>query len=64
MALIRTCRTAARSGRPKFVPGGLACAVSARRGLFKPTTFPLSSTLKIVSGALASPLHRLAPCPA
>ena len=64
MALIHTCRSAARSGRPKFVPGGLACAASARRTLFVPTTFPLSSTLKFVSGALASPLTRLAPTPA
>ena len=64
MALIHTCRTPARSGRPKFVPGGLACAASARRTLFAPTKFPLSSTLKFVTGALSSPLTRLAPAPA
>lgn len=64
MALISTCRSGTRSGQPKFVPGALACAASARRTLFAPTKFRLSSTLKIVSGALASPLNRLAPTPA
>ncbi len=63
MALIRTSRVSSRSGRPQFVPGGMACAVSARRTSFVPTSFPLSPTLKIVSGALASPL-RLRPVPA
>jgi len=57
MTLIRTCRALSRTGRPKFVPGGMACAVSARRASFVPTAFPLSSTLKRVSGAMASPLR-------
>lgn len=63
MALIRTCRSAARNGRPQFVPGSLACAASARH-VFAPTTFHLSSTLKVVTGALTSPLNRLRPATA
>jgi len=63
MALIRTCRMSSRSGRPKFVPGGMACAASGRRASFAPTSFPLSSTLKRVAGAMASPLRRM-PVPA
>jgi len=35
----------------------MACAASARRASFVPTAFPLSSTLKRVSGAMASPLR-------
>ncbi len=61
MALIHTSRMAGRTGRPKYVPGGLACAASARRVLLAPTRFPLSTTLKRVSGALTSPVQRLAP---
>lgn len=61
MALIHICRSSARSGQPRFVPGGASCAASGRRALFVPTAFPLSSTLKIVSGAMASPLNRLRP---
>ncbi len=66
MALIHTSRTTGRTGRPRFVPGGLACAASAKRVLLAPTRFPLSATLKRVSvkrvsGALASPVQRLAP---
>ncbi len=57
MALISTYRLPSRSGRPKFVPGGMACAVSARRASFVPTAFPLSPTLKRFSGAMASPLR-------
>ena len=64
MALIHTCRSAVRSGRPQFVPGSLACAASSRRALLAPTTFPLSPTLKYVSGAFSSRLNRLAPAPA
>lgn len=58
MALIHTSRTAGRTGRPHFVPGGLACAASARRVLLAPTSFPLSTTPKRVTGA---PVLRLAP---
>ena len=61
MALIHSTRTTGRTGRPRFVPGGTACAASARRVLLAPTLFPLSTTLKRVTGALASPVHRLAP---
>ena len=64
MALIHTCRTTARSGRPQFVPGSLACAAASRRTLFAPTTFPLSPTLKYVSGAFSSRLNRLTTAPA
>ncbi len=61
MALVHSTRPAGRTGRPRFVPGSLACAASARRVLLAPTVFPLSTTLHRVSGALASPVHRLAP---
>ncbi len=61
MALIHTSRMAGRTGRPKYVPGGLACAASARRVLLAPTLFPLSTTLRRVPGAPASPVQRLAP---
>ena len=64
MALIHTSRMAGRAGRPKFVPGGLACAASAKRVLLAPTRFPLSLTLRRPSGAPASPVLRLAPSPA
>ena len=57
MALISPCRLPTRSGRPQFVPGGTACAVSARRASFVPTAFPLSPTLKRFSGAAAPPEH-------
>ncbi len=57
MALIRTSRVSSRTGRPKFVPGGMACAASGRRAPFEPTAFPLSLTLKTVTSALASPLR-------
>ena len=49
MTLIRSCRTSARSSRARFVPGGLACAASARR-LFQPTPLQISPTLKMASG--------------
>jgi hypothetical protein len=61
MALIHICRLAAHNGQPKFVPGSVSCAASGRRASFRPTQFPLSSTLKRVSGALALPLNRLRP---
>lgn len=61
MALIHICRSAARNGQPKFVPGSVSCAASGRRALFAPTAFPLSSTLKRVSSVLAAPLNRLTP---
>ena len=64
MALIHTSRMAGRTGRPKFVPGGLACAASAKRLLLAPTLFPLSATPKRVSGAPATSVLRLAPSPA
>lgn len=64
MALIRSCRLAVRNGRPQFVPGGLACAATARRILIVPTAFRLSLTPKRASGALSSPVIRLAPSPA
>lgn len=57
MALIHTSRMPSHSGRPQFVPGGMACAASARPASFVPTAFPLSPTLKVFSGALASPLR-------
>jgi hypothetical protein len=60
MALIHTSRTAGRTGRPRFVPGGLACAAAAKRDLFAPTLFPLSTTLRRVSGALVFPVRSLA----
>ncbi len=63
MALIHTSRTAGRTGRPHFVPGGLACAASARRVLLAPTLFPLSMTPKRVY-APATPVQRLTPSPA
>ncbi len=61
MALIHTSRTAGRTGRPRFVPGGLACAAAAKRDLFVPTLFPLSTTLRRVSVVLVSPVQHLAP---
>ena len=61
MTLVHTIRIVGRTGRPQFVPGSLACAASAKPGLFARTPFVLSSTLKRVSGALASPIRRLAP---
>ena len=61
MTLIHTARTVGRTGRPQFVPGSLACAAAARPSLFARTPFALSSTLKRISGAFASPVHRLAP---
>ena len=50
MTLIHTCRSAARSGRARFVPGGLACAAAARQLLFSPTPLNVSSTLKFAPG--------------
>lgn len=64
MTLIHTIRTAGRTGRPQFVPGAFACAASARRLLLAPTPFALSKTLKRVSGALSTPVRRLAPASA
>ena len=62
MALIHICRSVARSGRPRFVPGGASCAASGRRASFVPTAFPLSSALKL-SGVMVSPLNRLKSIP-
>lgn len=61
MTLVHTTRAAGRTGRPQFVPGSLACAATARPVLLARTPFALSSSLKRVSGAFASPVHRLAP---
>ena len=61
MTLIRSCRTSARSGRAQLVPGGLACAASARRP-FVPTPLRLSESLKMASGTFSSrTVTRLAP---
>ena len=60
MALIHTCRQAARTGRARFVPGGMACAAAARRLLLSPTPFPVSSGLKFAPGFS----HKSAPRPA
>lgn len=46
MALIRIGRSAARTGRANFVPGGLACAAAAPRLFFVPLQLQLSTTLK------------------
>ena len=59
MTLIRTSRALSRSGHAQFVPGGMACAASARRTPFVPTTFPLSPTLKRFSELAASPLRQM-----
>jgi len=61
MTLIRSCRSSARASAPRFVPGGLACAASARR-LFQPTPLQVSPTLKWAS-VLSAPktVTRLAP---
>ena len=61
MTLIHTTRAAGRTGRPQFVPGSLACAATARSAPFAPTPFHLSTRLKRVSGAPASPVQRLTP---
>jgi len=63
MALIHTCRAAARTGRVRFVPGGLACAAAARQLLFSPTPLRISSTLKFAPG-FSHKSVRLAPNPA
>ncbi len=61
MTLIRSCRASARAGRARFVPGGLACAATARR-LFQPTPLQISPTLKMSSGFFAAKaVIRLAP---
>ena len=64
MALIHTCRSAARSGRARFVPGGLACAAAARQLLFSPMPLQVSSTLKFAPGFSHKSVARLAPHPA
>ncbi len=64
MALIHTCRSAARSGRARFVPGGLACAAAARQLLFSPMPLQVSSTLKFAPGFSHKSARRLAPSPA
>lgn len=46
MTLIRIGRSAARTGRTNFVPGGLACAAAAPRLFFVPIQLRLSATLK------------------
>lgn len=63
MALIHTCRAAARTGRVRFVPGGLACAAAARQLLFSPTPLQVSTTLKFAPG-FSHKSVRLAPNPA
>ena len=64
MALIRTCRPAARSGRARFVPGGLACAAAARQLLFPQMSLQVSSALKLAPGFSHKPTLRLASVPA
>lgn len=64
MALICTCRSAARSGRARLVPGGLACAATARQPLFSQPSFQVSSALKFAPGFFHQPVGRLAPAPA
>jgi len=61
MALIHTCRSAARSRRVLFVPGGQACAAAARQLLFSPTLLQVSSTLKFVPGFSHKSATRPAP---
>lgn len=63
MALIHTCRSAARQGRARFVPGGLACAAAARQLLLSPTPLQVSSTLKFAPGFSHKSALRLAPTP-
>ncbi len=46
MALIRTGRSTARTGRTNLVPGGLACVAAAPRLFFVPIQLQLSATLK------------------
>ena len=58
MVLIRTCRSAARSGRARFVPGGLACAAAARQLLFPQKSFQVSSALKLAPGFSHKPALR------
>lgn len=61
MALIHTCRSAARQGRARFVPGGLACAAAARSLLFPPIPLRVSSTLKFAPGFSHKSVPRLTP---
>jgi len=61
MAIVRTCRTAARGGASAYVPGGVSCAASGRRLPFTPTQFRLSATL---TRSMNSPVVRLAAAPA
>ncbi len=63
MALIRTCRSAARSGRARFLPGGPAHA-AARQLLFPQMSLQVSSALKLAPGFSHKPTLRLAPAPA
>ena len=64
MVLIRSCRSAARSGRVRFVPGGLACAAAARQLLFPQTSLRVSSALKLAPGFSHKPALRLSSAPA
>ena len=64
MALIRTCRSAARTGRARFVPGGLACATAARHLLFPQMSLQVSSALKFAPGFSHKPALRLSSAPA
>ena len=64
MALIRSCRNAARTGRAHFVPGGLACAATARHLVFSQTPLRISLTLKMAPCFSGRTITRLALQPA
>lgn len=55
MALIRTGRSAARTGRANLVPGGLACAAAAPRPFLAPMQLRLSTALKFAGVRPAPP---------